>query len=383
MKTFVSYDQNDSVEYDNLADALRLASVDYDPVRLTAGTYLPDELRTAVNSCEICIFLCTSRSIKSTWCMAELGAFWGAGKSVIVFIAERNVDTKKLPPQFVGDIWTQSVKEMIAAVSAPSPVAVKENQRKMIPGRRLYKYPDHYPIDVESGTYRPSINSTRFGEAIDYLLGDDVDDRLAAMDLVYLRKANATQVRDVVPTDHLEQYKRLIEKYSLRSFVDDFKSEKERVFRNYIRIVNDIGDTLRGVSFEILLHDVRNPIRSIIAARNTDEVSGRKIGDPATRFVVEYVKNQGRYIEAAMESGRHVAYRKKFTYTKEVKATTTLVFDDLYGLVGILCLNIDIEEIDKLTAKGKKEFFKSYTEITGETPDLEEEGWSPPDPKKK
>ncbi len=207
-------------------------------------------------------------------------------------------------------------------------------------------------------------------EAIKFLLGNQ-HDRLAAMDLVYLREDNRQSLGDVLAPEHEPLYQRLIEKYELAHFQSNYSIESERLFSNTIRIVNDLGDMLSGIYFEIILHDVRNPLRSIIAIKNSEEVSQRRMHGPSTRFVVQYVKHQGRHLIDAMESGSKVAYPKQFTTTRKVKATTTPIFDARYGLVGILCFNIDIAAVNAMTTKRKKRFFESYSRTFGETPKFE------------
>lgn len=49
--------------------------------------------------------------------------------------------------------------------------------------------------------------------------------------------------------------------------------EKDRIFQSYADIVNGIGQTFAGTPVEIVLHDTRNPLRSIVAVQNP--ISGR------------------------------------------------------------------------------------------------------------
>lgn len=242
-----------------------------------------------------------------------------------------------------------------------------------IEGRRLFEYKGYYPVDVAPGTNLPSLNSETYVRAVRYFLEKDIYDRLAAMDLVYLREDNRRHLGDVLPPEASPLYDRLVRKYRLSDFRARYSQETRRLFRNVKKIVNDLGDTLRGIHFEILLHDVRNPLRSIIAARNASEVSGRRLHDPSTRFVVQYVRHQGKHLIEAMESGSKVAYPKQFLQTKKVKATTTPLYDERYGLIGILCFNIDVEAITKLDADGRAVFFENYTKTEGETPPFEKD----------
>jgi predicted transcriptional regulator YheO len=60
-----------------------------------------------------------------------------------------------------------------------------------------------------------------------------------------------------------------------------------------------------------------------------------------------------------------------FSRTKKVKATTTPIYDDRYGLVGIHCINIDVEAIERLDSKARDEFFENYVRNSGLTPHFE------------
>lgn len=272
--------------------------------------------------------------------------------------------------------------ELETPISAVVELALREgplssyaDEKGKIEGKRLFQHEGYYPIDIAPGTNIPSLNPEIYLKAIKYLLEEDNYDRLAAMDLVYLREDNLVEEGDVLSYTDLPLYENLIKRYSLQEFVSNFREENKRVFRNFVRIVNDIGATLKDVYLEILLHDVRNPIRSIIAARNSEHISGRKLYDPSTRFVVQYVKNQGRLLIKEMEAGSKVGYLKQFHHTKQVKATTTPLYHDRYGLIGILCINIDIDAVKGLDAQGRDKFFENYVKNSGYTPRFEKEDW--------
>jgi TIR domain-containing protein/antiphage defense system Thoeris ThsA-like protein len=117
MQVFVSYDLEDQALYTSLALALDGSSVSrWERSKLSPGNPLADELRAAIEECELCIFLATTRSIKSSWCLAELGAFWGAGKRVIVYMADPEIEESDLPPQFRGDLWTANAVDLVKGI---------------------------------------------------------------------------------------------------------------------------------------------------------------------------------------------------------------------------------------------------------------------------
>jgi predicted transcriptional regulator YheO len=267
-------------------------------------------------------------------------------------------------------------------VETPVTVASRMNRAELpmrvsarIPGKRLFQHEGYYPIDLDRGN-NPSLNRRIFVRALAHFTERANYDRLAAMDLVFLREDNRSDEIDVLEHGDLPLYEELLRAYDLAEFSISCRTENARIFENYIRIVNNIGDTLKGVHSEILLHNVRNPIRSIIAARNSEEVSGRKVGDPSTRFVVQYVKDQGRRLVQAMEGGSKVSYLKQFGRTKRVKASTIPLYHDQYGLIGILCVNIDIDAVNSLKDDALRTFFANYVSNSGITPDFEREMYS-------
>lgn len=244
-----------------------------------------------------------------------------------------------------------------------------------VQGLRLFQHEGYYPIDVEQGTNNPSLNPEIFMKAVKYFLFEK-NDRLAVTDLVYLREDNLTHIGDIIKNDaDLQMYNKLVSKYNLKKFLNEFQIEQNKIFDNYVRIVNDFGDTFKDTHMEILLHNIRNPLRSIVALRNTEKISGRQKFDPSTRFVVQFVKNQGKMLMEEMTKGSKVRYLKQFNKTKKVKATTTPLFHERYGLIGILCVNIDIDSVSKMKKKDIDKFISDYIYNTGQTPDFEKEIW--------
>lgn len=115
--TFISYSANDRASYSSLCLALDSTGVSrWDVTNLDVGQSLAEGLRIAIKECSICIFLATKSSLKSKWCLAELGAFWGAGKKVIIYLADPEVDESELPPQFRGNLWTSDAIELVNTI---------------------------------------------------------------------------------------------------------------------------------------------------------------------------------------------------------------------------------------------------------------------------
>lgn len=114
---FISHSHEDRALYSSLCLALDgVGLLRRDASKLSLGKPLTEELRAVIAECDVCVFLATARSLESKWCLAELGAFWGAGKRVIVYLADPALDESDLPPQFRGNLWTADAAELVNGV---------------------------------------------------------------------------------------------------------------------------------------------------------------------------------------------------------------------------------------------------------------------------
>ena len=133
MPVFVSYSERDQGPYSSLCIALESAGIEYwDPKKMRLGSSLKEQLKKAIAECDICIFLATRSSVESQWCLAEIGAFWGAGKRIILYKANPDIDETRLPPIFQGDLWTCNVRDLLhqtkEALSAENQVRISINR---------------------------------------------------------------------------------------------------------------------------------------------------------------------------------------------------------------------------------------------------------------
>ena len=117
MPTFISHSFKDEAVYSTLCLALDAAGVTrWDPASMALGESLSEQLQSALQTCEVCVFIATRRSIESPWCLAELGAFWGSGKKVLMFMADPDLADSTLPPQFKGILRADTAVRLIEAV---------------------------------------------------------------------------------------------------------------------------------------------------------------------------------------------------------------------------------------------------------------------------
>jgi hypothetical protein len=132
MSAFISYSHEDIETYETLCLALKGEGLPYwKPETMEAGESLTDQLREAINRCDVCIFLATRHSVESKWCLAEVGAFWGAGKRVIVFLVGSGIDQGKIPPQFQSDLSTSHVEEVIRAARSRITDAAERRKQEL------------------------------------------------------------------------------------------------------------------------------------------------------------------------------------------------------------------------------------------------------------
>jgi len=115
MPVFISHSEKDTAPYTSLCFALESAKLEYwNPKDMKSGLSLKGQLREAITKCDVCIFIVTRSSIDSKWCLAETGAFWGAGKRIILYVANPDISEQKIPPLFQGDLQTCDIREIIS-----------------------------------------------------------------------------------------------------------------------------------------------------------------------------------------------------------------------------------------------------------------------------
>src|SRR5262245_40660395 len=119
MPVFISHSFENKPEFDNIADALEQKGIEYWKTgSLRAGAPLSEQLRQSIVEAEVCVFVATRHSIASGWCGAELGAFWGAGKPVVIYVAEASLSEDEMPKQFKGHLVERRISRVVEAVQA-------------------------------------------------------------------------------------------------------------------------------------------------------------------------------------------------------------------------------------------------------------------------
>jgi len=101
----------------------------------------------------------------------------------------------------------------------------------------------------------------------------------------------------------------------------------------FLPLVDALADTL-GTHCEVLLHDFTTPEHSVVKIAN-GHVTRRKVGAPATEFVLPFVHKATRVASIA-------AYPTKSSDGTELRSTTVLIKSPHGRAVGALCINVDL-----------------------------------------
>lgn len=233
----------------------------------------------------------------------------------------------------------------------PDPVEIPT---RVLMGKPLAAHEDLYPVRTNpKGT--PYLDKQIFEKAVEQFTKDP--DPRAIADLIYL--GNSNNIELALPAGARERYLKLASTPAYAA-VASADTNREHLLQTYRDIVNGIGLTFVGTPVEIVLHDTRNPLMSIVALQNP--ISGRRIGDPNTNFGVQLIKNY-----SVAETGVHksyISYGITLKDGREIKSTTIPLFHNTYGLIGFICLNIDISRLSKNDDEAVKRFISAFTQVT-------------------
>ena len=188
--------------------------------------------------------------------------------------------------------------------------------------KRLEEY-EFYPFSVNPDGH-VEFNPEAFNRAVANFL-DERNER-AAGELVVIGEQNL--VRETFTASDLARYKRLYEEYDGDSIVND----NDRYLENFRRLVSQLGRSVKGTGIEILLHNLVNPSRSLVAIEN-GEVTGRSVGSGATNLVLD--------LKTRRQRGEDKVNYELNIGSRQFKCTTVPIFRPDYGLVGAVCVNVD------------------------------------------
>ncbi len=225
--------------------------------------------------------------------------------------------------------WGLGIGLAVAAAGAAGGYLAGRRSRRPAAGtaasplRRLEEY-DFYPFTVNPDGH-VEFNADAFDRAVEHFLAER--NPRAAGELIVIGEQNL--VRDTFPTDRLHRYKALYDAYD----GDGVLGGNDAFLENYRRIVNHVGRSFPNTGIEILLHNLVNPSRSLVAIENA-AVTGRSIGGGATNLVLD-LKTRRQRGEDKINYELNIGSRR-------FKCTTIPIFRPDYGLVGAICINVDV-----------------------------------------
>lgn len=222
----------------------------------------------------------------------------------------------------------------VTHTSAPEVSAREKGAENSSIGRPLAAHEELYPVVADSnGQLTMDIN--RFIACVRRFLVEK--NPRACADLIYLGESNNVAL-SLSETERALYYE-LIEQSGWEE-LQQAETHKDLLFQVYRDIVSGIGETFSHTPIEIVLHDTRNPLRSIVAVKNP--ISGRRIGDPITNFGLELIKS---FSTKNWRGSNFVSYPLTLSDGRSIKSTTIPLFHNTYGLVGFVCVNFDISQL--------------------------------------
>lgn len=217
----------------------------------------------------------------------------------------------------------------------------KYRERRLQKGHNLEEY-DFYPFSIDDSR-QLFFDLDKFREAVRHLLRHRDD--MAAAQLILVGQQN--DVLAVLPAVDKANFRKLYNKYN----GDRIRHDTDLFLANFKRIVRLIGDSFPDTGIEILLHDLTNPSKALCYIKNN--VTGRSVEAPATNLVLD-LKIRRQNNEDKLNYELNIGARR-------FKCTTIPIYRDTYGLVGAICINVDMNYLDAVRndADAVEAFFRS------------------------
>ena len=123
------------------------------------------------------------------------------------------------------------------------------------------------------------------------------------------------------------------------------------ILKNMLPLVDGIAQAF-GKNCEVVLHDVKNPEKSIVAIAN-GHVTERAIGNSMSEYSVEKLK-KGVFDKKVLLG------KKKTSDGRILKSASMYIKDENDDLIGVMCINYDISQM--LVLKNDFDEFLSINE---------------------
>jgi predicted transcriptional regulator YheO len=219
----------------------------------------------------------------------------------------------------------------------------KYRERRLQLGKNLEEY-DFYPFALDERKHL-GFDAVKFAAAVRHFLR--YRDDTAARQLILVGEQN--DVTHMLSSEDLARYRRLYMKYDGDRIRDDTK----KFLENFKRIVRLIGDSFPDCGIEVLLHDLTNPAKALCVIKNN--ITGRGLDAPATNLVLD-LKTRRQRNEDKLNYELSIGARK-------FKCTTIPIYRERYGLVGAICINVDVNYLNeevRRSAERLDAFFRAF-----------------------
>jgi predicted transcriptional regulator YheO len=217
-------------------------------------------------------------------------------------------------------------------------------ERRRVRGKALHEY-DFYPYVSTAEKFAEfSLKDFRLG--VHHLLRNG--DMRAARQLIFIGEQN--NVRQQLSAEDLRAYERLYSKCHGRTVTDDSREFME----NYRNIARLIGRTFPHMGIEVLLHDLSNPSKSITCIEG-GEATGRALEMGTTTLLVDLMRRVNQN-QDKLNYELNIGARR-------FKCTTIPIVRRDYGVVGAICINIDVNYVTEYvmaSAERTAEFLRQY-----------------------
>jgi predicted transcriptional regulator YheO len=220
----------------------------------------------------------------------------------------------------------------------------RQRERRRLRGKALHEY-DFYPY-VSTPEKFAEFSLKDFRLAVHCLLR--TADVRAARQLIFIGEQN--NVRAQLGADDLRAYERLFAKCHGSSVTAD----SHEFLENYRNIVRLLGRTFPHMGIEVLLHDLSNPSKSITCIEG-GEVTGRELGMGTTTLLVDLMRRVNQN-QDKLNYELNIGARR-------FKCTTIPIVRRDYGVVGAICINIDINYVSAHvmdSAERMTQFLRQY-----------------------
>ncbi len=199
-------------------------------------------------------------------------------------------------------------------------------ERRLHGGRNLEEF-EFYPFALDEKKVL-FFDLDKFCTGVRYFLKHR--DNSAAQQLILVGQQN--DVRTRLSGVENDQYLSLYRKYGGDRILDD----NVQYLENYKRIVRLIGDSFPDSGIEILLHNLTNPAKALYHIKNN--VTGRNIEAPATNLVLDLKMRR-------MQNQDKLNYELNIG-SRKFKCTTIPIYRENHGLVGAVCINVDVNYLN-------------------------------------